>query len=115
MPPPPMFNASSVSDSAANPASAAGTIVQSTFPSNLPNPFGQVSVNGAAAQPSPVKKKLSLSDYTKSRKAAAAAAAAKPAETSLRPPTVLEGPSSPASADVTMSDCPTADKPTEAS
>ena len=116
MPPPSLFNASSVSVSPANSAPVSGSIVQSTFPSNLPNPFGQVSVNGTAAQPSPVKKKLSLSDYTKSRmnKAAAAAAAAKPAETLLRPATVSEGPKSPASADVIMSDCHTVDKPTEA-
>ncbi|KAK8119438.1 PHD-finger domain-containing protein [Apiospora kogelbergensis] len=116
MPPPSMFPASSVSASPATPASAAGSIVQSPFASSLTNPFGQALVNGLAAHPSPVKKKLSLSDYTKSRmnKAAAAAAAAKPTETSLRPPTVPEGSKSPSSTDVIMSDCPTADKPTEA-
>ncbi|KAK8010799.1 PHD-finger domain-containing protein [Apiospora arundinis] len=116
MPPPSMFPASGASASPATPASASGSTVQSPFASGLPNPFGQASLNGIAAHPSPVKKKLSLSDYTKSRmnKAAAAAAAAKPTETSLRPPTVSEGSKSPLSTDVIMSDCPTADKPTEA-
>ncbi|KAK8051871.1 PHD-finger domain-containing protein [Apiospora rasikravindrae] len=115
MPPPSMFHAPSVSASPVTPASTAGGIVQSPFPSSLPNPFGQASINGTAAQPSPVKKKLSLSDYTKSRmnKAAAAAAAAKPTETSLKPPTVPEGSKSPLSADVAMLDCPAADKSAE--
>ena len=67
MPPVPTFNSSA---SATTPLSAGG-MVHSPFATTLPSPFGPPSVNGMAASPSPVKKKLSLSDYTKSRKAAA--------------------------------------------
>ncbi|KAM7222776.1 SET domain containing protein [Rhypophila decipiens] len=66
MPPVPPFN-SSPSNSAA-PLSAGGSTAQSPFSANgLPSPFGPPAVNGIAAAPSPIKKKLSLSDYTKSR------------------------------------------------
>ncbi|EFX04812.1 hypothetical protein CMQ_1740 [Grosmannia clavigera kw1407] len=44
---------------------------QSPLSAASASPFGSLAVNGAAlATPSPVKKKMSLSDYTKSRKAA---------------------------------------------
>ncbi|KAI0387457.1 hypothetical protein F5Y04DRAFT_4756 [Hypomontagnella monticulosa] len=74
MPPVPMFNGSTNSN-VTTPLSATGTPVQSPFSaSNLPSPFAPASVNGIAVQPSPIKKKLSLSDYTKSRMNKAAAA-----------------------------------------
>ncbi|KAM5348337.1 hypothetical protein ACJ41O_008161 [Fusarium nematophilum] len=44
-----------------------GTLVQSPLSGALPSPFAPPTVNGIAAHPSPIKKKLSLSDYTKSR------------------------------------------------
>ncbi|PON23549.1 hypothetical protein TGAM01_v207493 [Trichoderma gamsii] len=54
------------------PSSATSSVVQSAILSNsLPSPFGS-AVNGAVATPSPIKKKLSLSDY-KSRMNKAAA------------------------------------------
>ncbi|CAK7203646.1 SET domain-containing protein 3 [Sporothrix eucalyptigena] len=61
----------------ANPTSATtpltgSSMVQSPFAVNSANPFGS-----PVATPSPIKKKMSLSDYTKSRKAA-------------RPPTTLK-------------------------
>ncbi|KAF4973875.1 hypothetical protein FZEAL_9164 [Fusarium zealandicum] len=45
----------------------AGTMSQSPLAGPLPSPFAPPAVNGLAAHPSPIKKKLSLSDYTKSR------------------------------------------------
>jgi len=48
--------------------SAGASLVQSPFSATgFGSPFGISSLNGIAANPSPVKKKLSLSDYTKSR------------------------------------------------
>jgi uncharacterized protein len=69
MPPVPAFNSPNSTASSTNtPLSASGSLVQSPFSTtNLASPFGPPSVNGVTAQPSPVKKKLSLSDYTKSR------------------------------------------------
>lgn len=83
MPPVPAFGSpTSVAPSSASattPVSASGSTLQSPFSiSAFPNsPFAPPSVNGVAAltNPSPVKKKLSLSDY-KSRMNKAAAAAA---------------------------------------
>ena len=72
MPPLPHFNntAGSIA-SATTPLSASGSILQSPFSTNMPSPFGPTMVNGM--QPSPIKKKLSLSDYRKSRMDKAAA------------------------------------------
>ncbi|KAJ4131553.1 SET domain-containing protein 3 [Fusarium equiseti] len=44
-----------------------GVVAHSPLSGPLPSPFAPPAVNGVAAHPSPVKKKLSLSDYTKSR------------------------------------------------
>lgn len=45
-----------------------GSVVQSPLCNgNFASPFAPPAVNGIAAHPSPIKKKLSLSDYTKSR------------------------------------------------
>lgn len=111
MPPVPAFNSSTPSN-VATPVSATGTPAQSPFSTgNLPSPFAPTSVNGVAVQPSPIKKKLSLSDYTKSRMNKAAAA--KPAAPSLKPPTtVIEETKSP-TADSTMLEPSISDKATE--
>ena len=85
LPPVPAFNGSIPTVPTGNPPRSTST-AQSPFASNnLPSPFAPPAVNGVAAHPSPVKKKLSLSDYTKSR--ANKAAAGKPPMTSLKPPT----------------------------
>ncbi|KAF4345200.1 SET domain protein [Fusarium beomiforme] len=44
-----------------------GGVAHSPLSGSLPSPFAPQAVNGIAAHPSPAKKKLSLSDYTKSR------------------------------------------------
>lgn len=61
MPPVPAFDGGGVM----TPLSSTST-VQSPIVGNLPSPFAP-PVNGIATNPSPIKKKLSLSDYTKSR------------------------------------------------
>ncbi|KAL2754395.1 hypothetical protein ACRALDRAFT_2091888, partial [Sodiomyces alcalophilus JCM 7366] len=71
----PTLSTSTLAD-VTTPQSGSASLIPSPVSSN--NPSGQLapaSVNGIA-QPSPVKKKLSLSDYTKSRMNKAAAAAA---------------------------------------
>jgi hypothetical protein len=69
LPPVPAFDTSANSTSnATTPLLTSGTVVQSPLFSSTPaSPFLQLGVNGSATAPSPVKKKLSLSDYTKSR------------------------------------------------
>ncbi|KAL3303457.1 PHD-finger domain-containing protein [Colletotrichum asianum] len=68
MPPVPAFNGPTTGPPSATTPSSASTTVQSPFSTGtLPSPFAPSVVNGVAAHPSPVKKKLSLSDYTKSR------------------------------------------------
>lgn len=70
MPPVPTFDNSGLAmgSSGMTPLSAASSLAQSPFGSlALTSPFAPVAVNGIAMNPSPVKKKLSLSDYTKSR------------------------------------------------
>ncbi|KAK5660393.1 hypothetical protein OQA88_12936 [Cercophora sp. LCS_1] len=66
MPPVPAFGSPTASapSTATTPLSAGTSIVQS--PGGFANAFGLSSLNGVA-NPNPVKKKLSLSDYTKSR------------------------------------------------
>ncbi|KAI1660762.1 hypothetical protein F4813DRAFT_263196 [Daldinia decipiens] len=112
MPPVPAFNGTAV-PSVTTALSASGTPTQSPFSSsNLPSPFAPASVNGIAVQPSPIKKKLSLSDYTKSRMNKAAAA--KPAGGSLKPPSiVLEEAKSPTSSDIATMEAHVADKSAE--
>ncbi|KAI0100853.1 hypothetical protein GGR51DRAFT_340621 [Nemania sp. FL0031] len=103
LPPVPTFNSSTTTPVSAN------SVVQSPFSgSNVHGAVIAPSVNGALVQPSPVKKKLSLSDYTKSRKAAAAAAKS---SASLKPPTtIIEEAKSLITPDTTMSDSPLKDK-----
>ncbi|KAK7745251.1 SET domain-containing protein 3 [Diatrype stigma] len=105
LPPVPAFDSSAPTPSMTNtPLSATASTAQSPFASsNLSNPFAPPAVNGIAAHPSPVKKKLSLSDYTKSRMNKAAAA--KPPGTSLKPPMpASEEPKSPTTTDTVMLD-----------
>lgn len=63
MPPVPAFDSSGV---ATTPLSSS-TTVYSPIIGGLSSPFAPPVVNGIAINPSPIKKKLSLSDYTKSR------------------------------------------------
>ncbi|ORY64905.1 uncharacterized protein BCR38DRAFT_341079 [Pseudomassariella vexata] len=110
MPPVPAFSSSNspkTAVSATTPLSATASTVQSAFSaSSLPSPFGRTSMNGIAshpAHPSPVKKKLSLSDYTKSRMNKTVAA--KPVGASLKPPSIAADESkSPTNTDVPLLD-----------
>ncbi|KAJ2983844.1 hypothetical protein NQ176_g396 [Zarea fungicola] len=69
MPPVPAFdNAGLSAPTATTPLSASSSLPLSPFAANgIPSPFAQSAVNTAIAKQSPIKKKLSLSDYTKSR------------------------------------------------
>ena len=70
LPPVPTFdNAAALAAATATPLSATGSFPPSPcqMSGTAFGPFGPSSVNGNSAHPSPVKKKLSLSDYTKSR------------------------------------------------
>jgi uncharacterized protein len=110
LPPVPAFNSLSVPNAVTTtPMSANSSVVQSPFAaSNLPSPFGTPGVNGVAVQPSPVKKKLSLSDYTKSKKNKAAAAKS---SASLKPSTtIIEEAKSPISTDTVMTESPVNEK-----
>ncbi|KAK4126649.1 hypothetical protein N657DRAFT_654951 [Parathielavia appendiculata] len=79
LPPVPAFENPTFAHSTASTPISAGVTVQSPFSATgFPGLFGPPSVGGAAVTPSPVKKKLSLSDY-KNRLSKAAAA---------RPPSV---------------------------
>ncbi|KLU81397.1 hypothetical protein MAPG_00487 [Magnaporthiopsis poae ATCC 64411] len=71
-PPPPVINGNvSAISTATTPVSAVSSIAQSPLSTTtLSSPFSLNATSSTAAAPSPVKKKLSLSDYTKSRKAA---------------------------------------------
>jgi len=110
LPPVPAFSSLCVPNPVTTtPMSANSSVAQSPFAaSNLPSPFGTPGVNGAAVQPSPVKKKLSLSDYTKSKKNKAAAAKS---SASLKPPTtIIEETKSPISIDTVMTESPVNEK-----
>lgn len=115
MPPVPIFNATTSASTSSTPLSATASLAQSPLiAGNLPSPFGLPSINGVVAQPSPVKKKLSLSDYTKSRMNKAAAAAAKPVGASLKPPTtIMEEAKSPSTTTIAGPDTPMTDKPAD--
>ncbi|KAK6087512.1 phd finger and set domain-containing protein [Seiridium cupressi] len=115
LPPVPTFtNSATVASPATTPMSASGTFTQSPFSSStMTSPFGPTAVNGVAVNPSPVKKKLSLSDY-KSRMSKAAST--KPSGSLLKAPSaIVEEAKSPTTADIHMSDSPMADKPEEPS
>ncbi|KAI1825895.1 hypothetical protein F4861DRAFT_141851 [Xylaria intraflava] len=108
-PPVPAFNSSSTMSSGTTPVSANSTMVPSPFSANnLANPHVSLPVGGTPAQPSPVKKKLTLSDYTKSRMIKAAAAK------SSKPPTPIVEETKPHVADAVMSESPVEEKSTDA-
>lgn len=69
MPPVPVFDNSGFTapPSIATPLSASSPVAHSPFSNAATSPFAAQGLNGISAHPSPVKKKLSLSDYTKSR------------------------------------------------
>ncbi|KAK3338336.1 hypothetical protein B0H65DRAFT_434250 [Neurospora tetraspora] len=96
MPPvPPFPSSTSLASTSATPLSAGTSVAQSPFSvTGLPSPFGPPSVNGLTANPSPIKKKLSLSDYTKSRMNKAAAARPSVSAPSLKPIPALDEPKS---------------------
>ena len=102
MPPVPGFERSTAAPSpaSATPLSAASsTMVQSPFlVTGFPSPFAPPPMNGIAATPSPIKKKLSLSDY-KSRMNKAAAARPSVGTTPLKPVSSAEEPKSATSPD----------------
>lgn len=69
MPPVPTFDNSGLSALVGTtPLSACSSVALSPFAANgMPSSSPQSAINGAIAKQSPIKKKLSLSDYTKSR------------------------------------------------
>lgn len=68
MPPVPVFGAANTTGSGFTTPQSAVSVLRSPFSAGgMPSPFVPPAVNGVAAHPSPAKKKLSLSDYTKSR------------------------------------------------
>ncbi|GAP82939.2 putative PHD-finger domain-containing protein [Rosellinia necatrix] len=114
LPPVPIFNSSSVASLTMTPVSANESVIPSPLATHHHGPLIVPSVNGTAVVPSP-KKKLSLSDYTKSRmNKAAAAAKSSASSTSLRPPnTIIEEAKSPVSPDTVMSEAPAKDHGTD--
>lgn len=78
MPPPTAFTSPTSATSATavtTPVSTNGSVAQSPFSTaNLPSPFAPPVTNGNTVTPSPIKKKMSLSEYkNKANKAAASA------------------------------------------
>ncbi|GAW18630.1 hypothetical protein ANO14919_081090 [Xylariales sp. No.14919] len=113
LPPVPAFTSSPTATSAITPVSANGNTVQSPFSSShIHGPSMPPPVNGAAVQPSPIKKKLSLSDYTKSRMNKAAAA--KSSASLKTPVTTIDEAKSPISTDTVMSESPIHEKSADA-
>ncbi|KAK1777508.1 hypothetical protein QBC45DRAFT_188026 [Copromyces sp. CBS 386.78] len=94
LPPVPSFPSStSLASTPTTPFSAGTSVAQSPFSvTGLPSPFGPPSVNALTANPNPIKKKLSLSDYTKSRMNKAAAARPSVSAPSLKPIPALDEP-----------------------
>ncbi|KAI2625208.1 hypothetical protein GGS21DRAFT_493696 [Xylaria nigripes] len=108
-PPVPAFNGPSAVSSGTTPVSANSSIIQSpSSVNNLHSPLASLPpVNGISVQPSPAKKKLTLSDYTKSRMNKAAAAK------SLRPATTIIEETKGSTTDTAMSDSPVNEKKTD--
>ncbi|KAL0471985.1 hypothetical protein QR685DRAFT_221283 [Neurospora intermedia] len=94
MPPvPPFPSSTSLALTSATSLPAGTSVAQSSFSvTGLPSPLGSSSINGLTANPSPIKKKLSLSDYTKSRMNKAAAARPSVSVPSLKPNAALDEP-----------------------
>jgi hypothetical protein len=99
MPPVPAFQSPTSAHSTASTPISAGAAVQSPFSvTGFPSPFAPPSVSGAVATPSPVKKKLTLSDY-KNRLSKAAAARPSVGTTMLKPVPAADEPKSATSTD----------------
>ncbi|KAK3944888.1 SET domain-containing protein 3 [Diplogelasinospora grovesii] len=96
MPPPSSFESpTSALSTATTPLSAGSSMIQSPFSAGVTNSFAGLSVNHQlGANPSPIKKKLSLSDYTKSRMNKAAAGRTSIGTTQLKPVSSSEDPKS---------------------
>lgn len=115
MPTVPAFGSSASYPSGQTPLSATSSMIQSPFAShNLTSPFGAAFANGLSATASPVKKKMSLSDY-KSRmskvQAAKPSLSAAPLRTAL---SATDEPKSASSLDTEGPvDSPTTDKKSE--
>lgn len=118
MPPVPPFPSSTSLALTSTTSLPAGTsVAQSSFSvTGLPSPLGPSSINGLTANPSPIKKKLSLSDYTKSRMNKAAAARPSVSVPSLKPNAALDEPKLTTSDDNggAASGSPTTEKVTDA-
>ena len=112
LPPVPAFESSvSAPSSASTPVSAGALSLHSPFSvAGFPSPFVPSSINGVVATPSPIKKKLSLSDYKSRMNKTAAAAASRPSvgTTLLKPSPNSDDPKSASSTDLGSS--PTAEK-----
>ncbi|KAH8889677.1 hypothetical protein GQ53DRAFT_868534 [Thozetella sp. PMI_491] len=109
--PPPAFSGSptSVGGSATTPSSAGGLMVQSPSSTAFPQTPYPLTPNGSVvANPSPVKKKMSLSDYRNRR----SAAATKPSLDSNMPKSAGSDDPKSASSDVKI-ESPTAEKVSE--
>jgi len=102
------------SPASSTPVSAGPRIVQSPFSvTSFSSGFPPPSINGVAASPSPVKKKLSLSDY-RSRMSKAAAARPSVGTTLLKPVSGADEPKSATSTDGgAPASSPLPEKPTE--
>lgn len=113
MPSGPAFGSpTSAISTASTPASAGSTMMQTPFSANnLPIPLGTAVTNGTAVNPSPVKKKMSLSDY-RSRMNKVQAARPSVGTTMLKPPSANDDePKSATSLDTPGArDSPTAEK-----
>lgn len=70
VPPVPAFDDTTTPAISSTPVSTTAPPVQSPLSSALPTPLGPTGANSSMVNPSPAKKKLSLSDYTKRSKAA---------------------------------------------
>ncbi|KAK3353165.1 hypothetical protein B0T25DRAFT_203441 [Lasiosphaeria hispida] len=114
MPPVPAFGSPTMSapSTASTPLSAGASMVQSPFSVNpFANPFAPSPVNGSVAAPSPVKKKLSLRDYTKSRMNKGAASRPSIGTTILKPISNSDDPKSATSVENSGAlDSPTAER-----
>lgn len=72
MPPVPAFTASPAVTATSTPVSATSAVQSPLSASMISNSFAPMAVNGVAANPAPIKKKMSLSEYkNKANKAAA--------------------------------------------
>ncbi|KAJ4300505.1 SET domain-containing protein 3 [Collariella sp. IMI 366227] len=103
----------SATPSTSTPVSAGPAAIQSPFSAiSLTSPFGPPSINGVVATPSPIKKKLSLSDY-KHRMNKAAAARPPVGTTLLKPASGSDEPKSATSIEGEPKNSPIAEKVSE--